>query len=211
MSILPRNGTTAAEIISRVCISDVWQALGGDPPKRGRARAFWRDGDGLNVSLSDDKDAWYDFRDNAGGGVLDLVQCVQKCSRQAALKWLADFAGIYLQDSAWTDGERRDYGRRRELAEHEARELVWWRDGLLEVLRQQRDQYFHTYHAAKRFLLSHSVHESEGDWRWELAFDIQYEYYPKVEDFDRRIDLLKNSSFAQLLPQFRARQRRLAA
>jgi hypothetical protein len=211
MSSIPQNGTTAAEIISRVCISDVWQALGGDPPKHGRARAFWRNGDGLNVSLSDDKGCWHDFATDEGGGILDLVQRVQGGRRPDALKWLADFAGIYLQDSAWTDGERRDYGRRRALAEHEARELVWWRDGLLEVLRQQRDQYFHTYHAAKRFLLSHPVDESEGDWRWELAFDIQYEYYPKVEDFDARIDLLKNSSFAELLPHFRARQRRLAA
>ncbi len=57
--------------LSGIRISEVWLALGGSAPRRGRARAFWRPkADGLNVSLSDKRGGWFDFRDSIGGGVL---------------------------------------------------------------------------------------------------------------------------------------------
>ena len=48
--------------ITSVRITDVWAALGGGPLRQRRGQAFWRDGDGYNVSLNDDKGCWHDFR-----------------------------------------------------------------------------------------------------------------------------------------------------
>jgi hypothetical protein len=122
---------TAGEICALRPISEVWQALGGDPLKHGRARAFWRDGSNnpQAVSLSDDKGAWYDHRDNVGGGVLDLVQRVRGCTRSDALKWLADLNGSTLEDRPTT--ERREFARRRDRAGADSQRILDWRSGRL--------------------------------------------------------------------------------
>ena len=86
---------TVTAILKSVRISDVWRALGGPEPVRGRACAFYRDGDNPQaVALDDEKGCWYDHRDNVGGGVLDLVQQVQGGSRADALRFAANVAGI---------------------------------------------------------------------------------------------------------------------
>ena len=90
-----------AEILARVKISEVYYALTGKQPRRvgsdaWRGAAVWRGGDGLNVSLNDTLNVWHDFTANEGGGVLDLVVRIRGCSRQDALRWLADFTGILL-------------------------------------------------------------------------------------------------------------------
>src|SRR6266849_2375796 len=109
---------TAAGIVAARPISEIWVALGGDPPKHGRARAFYRDGDNPQaVSLNDSKAVWYDHRDRNGGGVLDLVQHVLSCDRRAALGWLADFTSLPLEDRAFKPAERREYERRSAQAE----------------------------------------------------------------------------------------------
>lgn len=79
-----------SEILGRVRISDVWCGLGGGPLRARRGRAFWRKGDGLNVSLNDEKGVFYDFPPGKGGGILDLVQKARGCDRKAAVQWLAD-------------------------------------------------------------------------------------------------------------------------
>jgi hypothetical protein len=87
---------TLVDVIGRVRISDVWSALGGGQLRRGRGQAFWRDGDGFNVSVSDQKGCWYDFVTGDGGGVLALVQRVRGGTRAEALRWIAEFAGVPL-------------------------------------------------------------------------------------------------------------------
>jgi len=68
---------TATDIIARTRISAVWVALGGDQPKHGRARAFYRGGDNPDAVARDDgRGVGYDFRDRVGGGSLDLIQDV---------------------------------------------------------------------------------------------------------------------------------------
>jgi hypothetical protein len=89
---------TAQDIVSRLPISEVYRLLGGSKISRNRGRAFWRDGQGMNVSLSDEKATWYDHAEGVGGGVLDLVVRVLGCNRADALKWLADAAGVALDD-----------------------------------------------------------------------------------------------------------------
>jgi hypothetical protein len=61
---------------------------------------MWRGGDGFNVSLNDTRSVWHDFTTDEGGGVLDLVARIRGGDRQDALRWLAAFAGIRLDQSA---------------------------------------------------------------------------------------------------------------
>ena len=100
----------APAIVTSSSVTTVWLALGGDTPRRGRARAFYRDGDNPQaVSLNEAKGCWYDHRDGVGGGVLDLIQHVRDCDRGAALRWLADLKGMPLDDRSFTAAEQREH------------------------------------------------------------------------------------------------------
>jgi hypothetical protein len=116
----------ANDIITSTTVTNVWLGLGGDQPKRGRARAFHRGGDNQQaVSLNASKGAWFDYRDNTGGGVLDLIQRVLGCDRAGALRWLSNFTGLPLEDRPATRAERRALaeGREREQRELHVAEL----------------------------------------------------------------------------------------
>jgi hypothetical protein len=131
---------TATDIVGAIAITQVWQALGGDPPKRGRARAFWRDGDSRGaVSLSDEKACWHDFVTGDGGGVLSLISLVQGCDRGAALRWLADLVGLPLKNRPFTQAERRAYIRRCAEAEQLARDVADFEHGLELFLLHRLD------------------------------------------------------------------------
>jgi hypothetical protein len=75
-------------IIDRANITDVWHRLGGGELRNGRGRAFWRVGDGLNVSVDCERGLWRDFVSGDGGGVLDLIATVRGGTRADAAKWL---------------------------------------------------------------------------------------------------------------------------
>lgn len=76
-------------------LKDVWTALGGEFPSRGkRAKAFWRDGNGFNVSLDLIKGVWFDWVENRGGGVVSLIQAVHSCSPKEAFRWLRQVFGF---------------------------------------------------------------------------------------------------------------------
>src|SRR6266849_2989186 len=99
---------TAAAMLAATTISQVFVALGGDEPKHGRARSFYRDGDNRQaISLNDAKGCWYDHRDGIGGGALDLIQKVLGCDRAGALQWFSNFTGLPLEARAATRAERR--------------------------------------------------------------------------------------------------------
>jgi hypothetical protein len=118
----------ATHIVTAVMISQVFVALGGDPPKRGRARAFYRNGDNAQaVSLDDAKGCWFDHRDGVGGGMLDLIERVLGCDRADALRWLSSFAGTPLADRSFTDRppsrrERRVLAQRRQQEQRDLRD-----------------------------------------------------------------------------------------
>lgn len=67
------NSNAARDVLSLIRITAVWLALGGSPLRYGRGRAWWRDGNGYNVSVNDAKSTWYDHAADEGGGILDLV------------------------------------------------------------------------------------------------------------------------------------------
>jgi hypothetical protein len=126
---------TAGEIVALRPITEVWQALGGEPPKRGRARAFWRDGDNLQaISFDDSKGCWYDHRDGKGGGILDLVQRVRGCNRADALRWLAERNGATLQYRPTNAAERRRYAKHAQQAVADAQRVLDWATGHLSEI-----------------------------------------------------------------------------
>ncbi|WP_321470106.1 hypothetical protein [uncultured Paludibaculum sp.] len=127
---------TGAELVSAASIKAVWCALGGAPLRHGRGRAFWRDGDGYNVSLNNEKGAWHDFATGEGGGILDLIQRVQGGTRKAAAEWLADTLGTQLSGQIPAAGRRRA----RFDASAIALDIEHWRVGLqAELETAKRD------------------------------------------------------------------------
>jgi hypothetical protein len=72
----------------------VWNAVGGGRLRGKRGQAFWRDGDGWNISLNLERGTWYDHRDARGGGSLALVETVLGCDRRSALQWLEANCGL---------------------------------------------------------------------------------------------------------------------
>jgi len=104
--------TVVADLLSHVRISDVYRVLTGAEPRqtganRWRARAIWRGGNGWNVSLNDSRGGWKDFVTSDRGGVLDLVVRVRGGSRADGLRWLADYAGVALEDAPLSPEDRR--------------------------------------------------------------------------------------------------------
>ena len=133
-------------------IASVWFALGGGPLRRGRAVAFWRRGDGYNVSLSEAKGCYYDHVAGEGGGTLSLVEMVLTCDRPAAWGWLR--ATFNIPDHSFTPAERRAWARRRARAEREADSLTVWRRRAIETLRFWRNHFWDTFCRADRWLRS---------------------------------------------------------
>ena len=121
------GGESAAAILAQVRISEVYRALGGPELRCNRGPAFWRGGDGLNVSLDNDRGLWHDFGgDGEGGGILDLVQRVLGGSRTDALRWVAELTGVPLQDTPLSAADRERWVReRRELDEFLPRARHW--------------------------------------------------------------------------------------
>jgi hypothetical protein len=130
------------QIIFRQPISAIWQALGGDAPRRGRAPAFYRKGDNPgSVSLNDEKGCWHDFVTGNGGGVLDLVQLVRGGSRREAIRWLSELVGVPIEVRPLRD--RKSYAVRRAAVQLEATQLARnardWEHGL-ELLLLHREK-----------------------------------------------------------------------
>lgn len=195
---------TASQIIGVRQISEIWSALGGDQPKHGRARAFYRDGDNRQaVSLNDEKGVWFDHRDNIGGGVLDLVRFVRGCDRGGALRWLADFVGVPLDDRPMTPAERRNYAQARD----EAEKLVAWKERMLSALRAERARWWNVYHGSLRYVLDNGFDSKMGD-----AVASLHEISELIiERLNRQVDMLAVTRYADLLPIFRERKRKVAA
>jgi len=136
----------AHDVLSAVKITEVYRASGGPELRHGRGTAFWRGGDGLNVSLNDARGTWYDFATGDGGGVLDLVVTVRGGTRQDALRWLADFAGVPMDDTPQSAEERKRWAAERRELERDLPAARYWRRALLlvleETLNHEKDKFF---------------------------------------------------------------------
>jgi hypothetical protein len=182
-------------------ILNVWEALGGGEVRYGRGRAFFRDGGGFSVSLHPSKNCWFDFARNQGGGMLRLIEVALNCDHKTALKWAADFAGVTLE--RWTREEQRDYARRRREVEAEGRELVAWREEMINALIAHRDLAFGLYHLDKRRILGgdYQTDAELGELMNECeAMELEY------SRDDEALDLWRNTSWDHVLLMFRQRR-----
>jgi hypothetical protein len=125
-------GMTVGDMVLRVRLSVLWRDLGGGELHRGRGRAFWRGGDGLSVSVNEQKRLWYDHKTKEGGGVLDLFRKVWGCSRQEAIQKLSEYTGVPLVDAPPLSTNDRALlaAKNRAIAVELPRALLWKRTAL---------------------------------------------------------------------------------
>jgi hypothetical protein len=136
-------------------IHDVWRSLGGPEIKHGRSRAFWRDGQDLNVHINFDRDVWFDFVTNEGGGVVSLVMTVMGYDAKQAYRWLESVMGY--------QGKTR-FRRENVLPK---RPFIW-RQGLISDLERKKKAAYEKYIAT-----GSDADEQELSWHASRLYDIQ--------------------------------------
>ncbi len=213
---------------SQIRISEVWRALGGGELQHNRGRAFWRNGDGLNISLDDSKGAYYDHARGTGGGVLDLLQLVRGGSRAEAMEWLKAFAGVESGPAG------RPRARSGDWVEAKAAE-AWWK-ARTDYLRCNLALSLGRYHAAKTWLIDHeSEIECPETWqltaeeirageinptaaalippathfkswagtpRWELMMSFMNDGYAEYQHFEAELDAFRKMSVGEIVAMF---------
>lgn len=116
-----------------VPILAVWERLGGGEIRHGRGRAFWRNGDGWNVSIDLEHNRWLHFPTQAGGGPLQLVEVALPADRRGALNWL-QAEGFIEPRRQLTPEEKRQYAQTLADAKAQARlALAWLTERLFEL------------------------------------------------------------------------------
>ena len=135
-----------SQVLSGARISDVAKALGYEP-KHGRITAPWRKTKDCNVGVNDAKNTYCDYADgNRGGGLLDFISRIQGCSNQDALKWLADFQGIALDDQPQTPEARRAWKQQQQDLEKHGADAGYWRRAVVllteEALNDAKSRFF---------------------------------------------------------------------
>src|SRR6266849_4310995 len=90
-----------------------------------------------------------------GGDVFRFIQLIEGVDFKQARAILAERAGISNTERNLTREEKREYGRKTDLAEHEADDLLSWLDRLIRALQEGRKTYFRSYHRALRFMRNH--------------------------------------------------------
>jgi hypothetical protein len=131
--------STAKEVLSRLRISDVAQALGVKVDRiKHRGVAAWRDGRRFSVSFNDDKNVWHDFVTGEAGGILDLIARIRGGNRADALRWAAHFVGVELDDLQANAKGRKAWAEWRHSASAAAEGIAYWRDALVPELNARK-------------------------------------------------------------------------
>jgi hypothetical protein len=169
--------------------------------RRGKALLclFHRD---HSPSASIHRGRFHCFRCNLSLDPIAFVERVQHASFKEALLYLADRYGVLLTNRSLSEAERREYGRRRAVAEQEAAELVEWRADMLAALRAARNWRLESYHRAQRLIIDHGLDHPMGII-WGDAADV---YEREFCDFDERIELVEQAALCDMLRLFRARR-----
>ncbi|MBM3756930.1 MAG: hypothetical protein FJW38_23470 [Acidobacteria bacterium] len=185
--------------IEDLSFAEVWAALGGGPLRAGRGRAFWRGGDGFNVSIDAERRRWYDHARAEGGGILRLVETALGVNRRAALAWLGDNFGVGTTER--TPEERRRFAQRIDAARAVAAQLVERRDAYMLDLRTAASILLTAYH--QRRAEAEALHDID---LLAHAEDI----YAKQEEITARHERLANATGPQLAELFAEFDRRVA-
>lgn len=195
---------TPREILERACISDVWAALGGGPLRHGRGRAFWRGGNGYNVSLDERRGLWFDHARGKGSGILELIETALGCDRRSAIEWLANHLGVQLDDRSMSAAARRRWRLRRVWAERETNNLTVWRRQRLDELRARRNRFWDAERRASGWARA-AMHDPAraDDPRWECvwlhALDDQ-----RGDELDRELARVEHLGPAELEAELRS-------
>lgn len=160
---------TVRELLDHAEICEVWTGLGGGPLRRNKGCAWWRGSESFSVSISCERNVFFDFGPGEGGGVLDLIAAARNCDRKAALHWLASFYGGSLDSQPLSTEARREWGRKREESESWGAELVEFRESLLRELRHRRDNIWEGILTAERFGREF-VNKPGRDDLWDFCF-----------------------------------------
>jgi len=129
------------EILASIKISQVYRALAGREPRRTgpdtwRAPATWRGGDGFNVSMDDARGLWHDFTTDEGGGLLDLIVRARGGSRQDALRWCADLAGVQIEDKPLSPEDRARWAAERRQLERDLPAARYWQRAAVSIAEE---------------------------------------------------------------------------
>jgi hypothetical protein len=131
----------ADQVLSRVKLSDVYHDLTGESVKftgsgHWRAVAHWRGGKQLSVSGDDTRGVWKDHVSGDRGGVLDLIVRVNGGTKQEALRWAAELAGVALEDKPQSPGERAAWVRERQRVERSLPRARWWQSAMIGLTEE---------------------------------------------------------------------------
>jgi hypothetical protein len=77
--------------------------------------------------LNDSRGVWHDFATNEGGGILALVIRVRGGGRADALRWVADLAGVPLDDMPICAEDRARWAVERRDIERTLLTALYWR------------------------------------------------------------------------------------
>jgi hypothetical protein len=130
--------------------------------------------------------------------VFELVEQAQGVDFRGALAWLADHYGVTI-GRPLTYAERREYARRCAAAAREAADLVRWRDGLVDVLRQARNVYLGAYHRCKHYIVHHGLDAPLGS----LAADAGEYFLVAYQRLDKAIKGIEGADWCFLLDYYR--------
>jgi hypothetical protein len=133
------DSTIAGQILTRIRISEACTALTGITPERGRIPAPWRDTRDRNVSIHDGKGTWFDHVEGRGGGLLDLVVRVRGGNRADALRWVADFAGVPMEDKPLSAEDRARWAAERRDIERDLPAARYWQRAALCLTEELLD------------------------------------------------------------------------
>jgi hypothetical protein len=153
-----------------------------------------------------DKALFNCFGCGEGGDVFRFIQLIERVDFKQARAILAARAGISTEERPFTREERREYARRKKLAEKEADELWLWIVGLVRALRARRDVYLRSYHRMLRYLIGAHATDDRGAERRGVAMDAAETYQERNEALDRAIEMFNRADYPTLLLFFRERK-----
>lgn len=170
-------------------ILEVWRSLGGGELRRDRGRAFWRNADGFNVKLDQERNSFYDFAHAEGGGVVRLVELALGVDRAQAWGWLREAFGVDAPAPGRDRARQRE--RERALETGEARRFLAW---LLAQREARHDE-------AARFSAS-IWNEAQDEASKQARKNAEQAIYATYREIER----LKNPT-AELVGEFEAADR----
>lgn len=131
------------DVLAQVKISAVYRELAGIEP-RWTGRDTWRahgvGGDNQDrISGDDARGVWHDFRDDSGGGILDLIVQLRGGSRADALAWAAAFVGVSLSDRPFSAIDRERWAAERRELERALPVAGLWRRAAVNMAAELLD------------------------------------------------------------------------